>query len=189
MKKLFIALLFVSIFPLSAPANDTTGYVLPTGGVVFEKQDGIKMKVEALRIRPKQIEVNYLFENTTDKDITTQVFFPLPPISAVLDYYRDHSDATHQFNFKLWINGKETDYQTHFSLKQGEKNVPDIALQLWQTPEEAIDDSSWGNAAPSFRDMAAFNFQPQHIIANPYTLFFKADTTEHREKLKVVFNK
>ena len=140
MKKLFIALLFVSIFPLSAPANDTTGYVLPTGGVVFEKQDGIKMKVEALRIRPKQIEVNYLFENTTDKDITTQVFFPLPPISAVLDYYRDHSDATHQFNFKLWINGKETDYQTHFSLKQGEKNVPDIALQLWQTPEEAIDE-------------------------------------------------
>src|SRR5688572_28050118 len=34
----------------------------------------------------------------------------------------------------------------------------------------------------SFRDMAAFNFQPQHIIANPYTFFFKADTTEHREK-------
>ncbi|XHR31038.1 MAG: DUF3732 domain-containing protein [Chthoniobacteraceae bacterium] len=36
---------------------------------------------------------------------------------------------------------------------------------------------------PSFRDMAAFEFQPQHIIANPYTLFFKADTSDHREKL------
>ena len=36
---------------------------------------------------------------------------------------------------------------------------------------------------PSFRDMAAFNFQPQHIVANPYTLFFKTDTTQHREKL------
>ncbi len=36
---------------------------------------------------------------------------------------------------------------------------------------------------PSFRDMAAFEFQPQHIIANPHTLFFKADTFEHREKL------
>jgi energy-coupling factor transporter ATP-binding protein EcfA2 len=35
---------------------------------------------------------------------------------------------------------------------------------------------------PSSRDMAAFNFQPQHIVANPYTFFFKADTTEHREK-------
>lgn len=40
---------------------------------------------------------------------------------------------------------------------------------------------------PSFRDMAAFNFQPQHIVANPYTFFFKADTTEHREKLRIVF--
>lgn len=40
---------------------------------------------------------------------------------------------------------------------------------------------------PSCRDMAAFNFQPQHIVANPYTLFFKADTTEHREKLSIIF--
>lgn len=40
---------------------------------------------------------------------------------------------------------------------------------------------------PSCRDMAAFNFQPQHIVANPYTFFFKADTTEHREKLRIIF--
>ena len=35
--------------------------------------------------------------------------------------------------------------------------------------------------------MAAFNFQPQHIVANPYTFFYKADTTEHREKLRIIF--
>ena len=40
---------------------------------------------------------------------------------------------------------------------------------------------------PAFRDMAAFNFQPQHIVANPYTMFFKTDTTEHREKLRTIF--
>lgn len=40
---------------------------------------------------------------------------------------------------------------------------------------------------PSFRDMMAFVFQPQHIIANPNTLFFKADTAEHREKLRTIF--
>ncbi|MDU6040663.1 MAG: DUF3732 domain-containing protein [Clostridium butyricum] len=40
---------------------------------------------------------------------------------------------------------------------------------------------------PSFRDMSAFEFQPQHIVANPYTLFFKADSSEHREKLKNIF--
>lgn len=38
----------------------------------------------------------------------------------------------------------------------------------------------------SFRDMAAFNFLPQHIVANPYTMFFKADTSQHREKLRNV---
>lgn len=40
---------------------------------------------------------------------------------------------------------------------------------------------------PSCRDMASFNFQPQHIVANPYTFFYKADTTEHREKLRIIF--
>lgn len=38
-----------------------------------------------------------------------------------------------------------------------------------------------------FRDLMAFTFQPQNIIANPDVLFFKADTTDHREKLKSIF--
>ena len=42
-------------------------------------------------------------------------------------------------------------------------------------------------ARPSFRDLVAFVFQPQNIIANPDVLFFKADTTEHREKLRTIF--
>jgi hypothetical protein len=41
-------------------------------------------------------------------------------------------------------------------------------------------------ARPSFRDLAAFNFQPQNIIANPQVLFFKSDSTEHKEKLRNV---
>lgn len=43
------------------------------------------------------------------------------------------------------------------------------------------------NAPASFRDMAAFNFQPQHIVANPHALFFKTDSFEHRQKLVTVF--
>jgi len=38
-----------------------------------------------------------------------------------------------------------------------------------------------------FRDTAAFNFQPQNIIANPTTIFFKTDTFEHLRRLKVLF--
>lgn len=40
---------------------------------------------------------------------------------------------------------------------------------------------------PSFRDLLAFSFQPQNIVANPDVLFFKADTMEHKEKLRTIF--
>lgn len=39
----------------------------------------------------------------------------------------------------------------------------------------------------SFRDLMAFNFQPQYIVANPLALYYNADSTEHREKLKAIF--
>jgi len=66
------------------------------------------------------------------------------------------------------------------------KSRLDQAAQLPHLELSADDFIGYG-ARPSFRDMAAFNFQPQHIVANPYTLFFKADTTEHREKLRAMF--
>lgn len=44
----------------------------------------------------------------------------------------------------------------------------------------------FGSAA-SFRDTSAFQFQPQHIVANPFALFYKADTYEHQQKLKTIF--
>ena len=53
-------------------------------------------------------------------------------------------------------------------------------------PLADTDEPSFGGR-PSFRDTAAFQFQPQHIVANPHTLFFKADTFEHQEKLKYFF--
>ncbi|MDF1848283.1 MAG: DUF3732 domain-containing protein [Parvibaculaceae bacterium] len=45
----------------------------------------------------------------------------------------------------------------------------------------------FGSNRTGFRDLMAFTFQPQNIVANPDVLFFKADTTEHREKLKSIF--
>jgi Chromosome segregation ATPases len=49
------------------------------------------------------------------------------------------------------------------------------------------DDTQPYENRPSFRDFIAFNFQPQHIIANPYTLYYKADTIEHKLKLRTIF--
>lgn len=39
----------------------------------------------------------------------------------------------------------------------------------------------------SFRDLTAFTFQPQYIVANPMVLYFNADTSEHRDKLKAIY--
>jgi hypothetical protein len=37
---------------------------------------------------------------------------------------------------------------------------------------------------PSFRDLMAFVFQPQNIVANRDVLFYRTETHEHREKLR-----
>jgi len=39
----------------------------------------------------------------------------------------------------------------------------------------------------SFRDTTAFMFQPQNIIANPTTIFYKTDTFEHLRRLRTLF--
>lgn len=49
------------------------------------------------------------------------------------------------------------------------------------------DESTGFDGRPSFRDLAAFTFQPQNVVANPDVLFFKANTYEHREKLRKIF--
>jgi len=50
------------------------------------------------------------------------------------------------------------------------------------------DDAQSGfDGRPSFRDLAAFTFQPQNVVANPDILFFKTNTYEHREKLRKIF--
>lgn len=61
------------------------------------------------------------------------------------------------------------------------------ALSMLTTLSFTVDDTgSNGQGRPSFRDLAAFNFQPQNIVANPNVLFYKADTVEHRNKLRTI---
>lgn len=59
--------------------------------------------------------------------------------------------------------------------------------ELAGMPSLSVGDEESSFGRPSIRDMAAFEFQPQHIIANPYTLFYKADTMQHQQKLREIF--
>ena len=49
------------------------------------------------------------------------------------------------------------------------------------------EETSGFDGRPAFRDLAAFTFQPQNVVANPDVLFFKTNTYEHREKLRKIF--
>lgn len=61
------------------------------------------------------------------------------------------------------------------------------SLSMLTTLSFTVDNAgSNGLGRPSFRDLASFNFQPQNIVANPNVLFYKADTVEHRAKLRSI---
>ncbi|MBP3513645.1 MAG: DUF4424 family protein [Elusimicrobiaceae bacterium] len=160
LKKFLCACCLISL-PLSLFSNDTAGTILPTGGVVFEKQDGIKMKTEALYIRPGQIEVNYLFKNTTDKDITTQIFFPLPDMPAVEEYL---GDEAHDYHFKLWVNGKPKTYQTHWAVIQNNQDITSDVSILFYRLEEVITDRELAQRIQTLPDETRTKLQDKKII-------------------------
>ncbi|MGT3070678.1 DUF3732 domain-containing protein [Pseudomonas putida] len=69
-------------------------------------------------------------------------------------------------------------------------NVKDVLNRLSGLPNIGFGDdpSDFGfKNRPSFRDLMAFTFQPQNIVANPDVLFYKADSYGNREKLKSIF--
>lgn len=160
LKKFLCACCLISV-QMALYANDTSGTILPTGGVVFEKQDGIKMQTEALYIRPQQIEVNYLFENTTDKDITTQMFFPLPDMPAVEKYL---GDAVHDFKFKLWVNGKPKPYQTHWTVLQNHQPITSDVSILFYRPEEVITEQELDRRIQTLPEETRQKLQDKKII-------------------------
>jgi predicted nucleic acid-binding Zn-ribbon protein len=88
-----------------------------------------------------------------------------------------------------WDEGLKLNVPPHVGKNARVEDLKNRFNQISHLP--ALDFSSDENVGfggrPSCRDMAAFNFQPQHIVANPYTFFFKADTSEHREKLRIIF--
>lgn len=67
------------------------------------------------------------------------------------------------------------------------KRLLDELAGLSKLDFSAGDDATGFDGRPSFRDLAAFTFQPQNVVANPDVLFFKANTYEHREKLRKIF--
>ena len=67
------------------------------------------------------------------------------------------------------------------------KLMMDRLARLTRLGTDAQNTSNSYNARPSFRDLMAFCFQPQNLVANPDVLFYRADLTEYRGKLRAIF--
>jgi len=68
---------------LSAPAlaNDTSAE-LAAGGLVITKNDAIEMRSEDLFISQEAVRVTYSFVNTSGRDVTIRVAFPMPDLGG-----------------------------------------------------------------------------------------------------------
>lgn len=88
---------------LPARANDSTA-AIGIGGLTLTRSEAIRLDQEELFLSREQVRVNYVFTNTTDRDIETLVAFPLPdivhsPIDRVPDYGRE-------LNFRTLVDGQ-----------------------------------------------------------------------------------
>jgi hypothetical protein len=72
-----LAALLLATLCTSAKADDGAASSA-AGGIVMKHEPRITMQKEALRISTTKVQVDYEFRNDTDKDITTEVAFPVP---------------------------------------------------------------------------------------------------------------
>ncbi|ENN89037.1 hypothetical protein RHSP_02106 [Rhizobium freirei PRF 81] len=94
---------------LAAPAlaNDTMAE-LRTGGLAYVRSGDISMAQEKLFISPAEVRVDYVFENTSDKEVESIVAFPMPDIKGDVDSTVDAGDveADNFLGFTVTQDGK-----------------------------------------------------------------------------------
>ena len=88
MKHILLAALLGAALAGPAIANDSTAE-LAAGGLVLTRTDAIVMKSEDLYISADEVRVRYVFLNTSGKDVTTRVAFPMPDIGGPAFYYHE----------------------------------------------------------------------------------------------------
>lgn len=102
-------------------ANDSVA-ALGAGGIVFGKTEAIAMEQEDLFISEAKIRVAYVFRNTSKRDISTRVAFPVPefPAEPDMDIGLD-VNSRNPMGFSVQVDGKQKAFDTE--IKQHSDNV------------------------------------------------------------------
>ena len=108
-KKLLFAGALLALPLCPAGANDTTAQ-LAAGGLVLVRNDAVEMESEDLHISRSRVRVRYVFKNTSGKDVTLRVAFPMPAIGGPGFFQSDVSipvDAPANFlGFATQVDGR-----------------------------------------------------------------------------------
>ncbi len=113
--------------PYISFANEMPLAGITANGITIRDENNIQIEKEELYISRDKIEVSYIFTNDTDKDIVTQLAFPIPahqydPSGHIK--YPVHAD------FKVEVNGKEKEYSERTRALLGEKDYTDLLKSL-----------------------------------------------------------
>lgn len=140
----------------SAFADDGAASIA-AGGIVMTREPRIAMAKEVLTISESKVVVDYDFRNDTDRDITTEVAFPIPAYS--FDPNGALPQAAGFDDFKLWVDGKLANFDTQVRALLGNQNVTGLLK------DSRIDVGSFGhyrwqrNGGPVFPDVGRLSRQ------------------------------
>ncbi|MBB4301247.1 hypothetical protein GGD81_000262 [Rhodobium orientis] len=125
---------------MSAPAraNDSAARI-DAGGLVFTQSGAIQMAEEDLYLARDEVRVRYLFRNTSDKDVTTLVAFPLPKLTIGDDvnYSVNASDPENFVDFKAAVDGEPVPFETQVRATRFGVDVTDV-LRAYDVPLTGI---------------------------------------------------
>lgn len=107
----------IAVLACASPvlANDTMAE-MKTGGLVYVQSDDVVMEQEDLFLSMAEVRVDYVFRNTSDRDVEAVVAFPMPDLSGSSDHMVNTGDD-------------ETDNFLGFSVQQDGKAIEPLLDQ------------------------------------------------------------
>lgn len=129
-----VALFFLLVFYSPARANDFAA-AIESGNLVIKKSDGIVMVSEDLFLSKDLVKVEYIFHNTTSKDIQTLVAFPVTREDYGLDAQGKLWQDPHlpkNIDFKIWGDGKLIPTKIERTTETKKSPYLDIVTFYWE---------------------------------------------------------
>lgn len=122
-----LALCSLVLFFCIPVGADDTAVSVAAGGIQLRKEARISMEKERLFISESKVIVDFDFLNETDKDIATDVGFPVPPYKWgdwEPGVRKDFSD------FRVWVNGQQIKYDADVRATLDGKDYTDLLRRL-----------------------------------------------------------